>query len=151
MNDNNLNLLGFTVTRPAGKPYGVFAPESDKEYQCLLEFLHMPEVGETMLKEAVQYSEERGMDPRDTNYLWRNYRLGLKNAETGVDLKTSGGEVVHILFVVLLKAGKYTSMWIAFLCREEELDALKADQESYADKCIEWYEYQHTPPSGGKN
>lgn len=151
MNDNILDLSGFTVTRPAGKPYGVFDPKNDKEYQRLSDFLHMPEVKETFLKEAVQYSEEQKMDPMVTNHLWRIYAPGLKNAETGVELKTSRGEVVYILFVMLLKAGAFTSTWVAFLCREEELDALKADEDSYADECIEWLEYRYTPPSGGKN
>jgi hypothetical protein len=147
-----LNLSGFHLRQPEGKPYRVFDPAEDGEYERLAEFLHVNEIEDLALKEGYEVIERDGLDPFAEPLDWSRIYAAAFEDENGNKFTTTTGESVYVFFHVLLKGELYTKIWIAFLCSPEGYEALEQDQSPYDEKCRQWLEIGHKlPPAGGLN
>ena len=152
MNEETLDLSEFHLTHPPGKPYAVFDPKRDGEYEELSKFLHIAEIEELILKESAQKIEEEGeLAPGESSHASRIYGLGeITNPETGSALRIENDANIQVLFQVLLRDGRYTSNWIAFLCQKDGgIEALARDQEPYMERWRKLLELGHQQSSAG--
>lgn len=77
--------------------------------------------------------------------------MTLSDFETDTEIKTEKGETIYVLIVVMVKDGKFTKFWTAFLCSKRNSKYLFADQAVYHDIVPEVLEVGHTPPFHGLN
>jgi hypothetical protein len=135
------------------KPYWIFDPKSDAEYDQLAEFLHIDEIAAKLATEGEAHLEQAGggLEPRDQADWSRIYKVTLSDSETDAEIKTEKGETIYVLIVVMVKDGKFTKFWAAFLCSRKNSKYLFADQAAYHDIVREVLEACHTSPLHGLN
>jgi hypothetical protein len=135
------------------KPYWIFDPKSDVEYEQLEEFLHIDEIAAKLVTEGEAHLEQAGggLEPGEQADWSRIYKVTLSDSETDAEIKTEKGETIYVLIVVMVKDGKFTKFWAAFLCSKKNSKYLFADQAAYHDIVREVLEASHTPPLHGPN
>jgi len=144
MNEDILDLSKFHLTRPSGKPYAVFDPRTPREYDKLYELLHIAEVKETILAEALQIVERDNLDLSEPWQAARIYHLeDMRDAQTDRKLKLKDDAGLYVLMQIMLKEDRYTSLWVGFLCPENGVEVLAADQQSYFVKSGKYLKLGH--------
>ena len=135
------------------KPYWIFDPKSDAEYDQLAEFLHIEEIAAKLVTEGEAHLEQAGgtLELGEQADWSRIYKVTLSDSETDTEIKTEKGETIYVLIVVMVKDGKFTKFWTAFLCSKRNSKYLFADQAVYHDIVPEVLEVGHTPPFHGLN
>jgi hypothetical protein len=135
------------------KAYWIFDPKSDAECDQLAEFLHIEEIAAKLVTEGEAHLEQAGgaLEPGEQADWSRIYKLRLSDSETDTEIKTEKGETIYVLIVVMVKDGKFTQFWTAFLCSKKNSKYLFADQAAYHDIVREVLEVGHTPPLHSQN
>jgi len=135
------------------KPYGIFDPKSDAEYDQLAKLLHIDEIAAKLITEGEAHLEQAGggLEPGEQADWSRIYKVTLSDSKTAAEIKTKKGEIIYVLIVVMVKEGKFTKFWAAFLCSKKNSKYLFADQAGYHDIVREVLKASHTPPLHGLN
>jgi len=151
---DHLDLSAFHLRPQDGdKPYWIFDPISAAEYDQLEEFLHIDEIAAKIVAEGEAHLEQAGggLEPGEQADWSKIYKVTLADPETDAELKTEKGETIYVLMAVMVKDGKFTKFWAAFLCSKENSKYLFADQAAYHDEVREVLKVGHTPPLHGSN
>ena len=149
-----LDLSAFHLRPQDGdKPYRIFDPKSDAECEKLAKFLHIDEIALKILTEGQARLQQTGgaLEPGEKADWSKIYKVTLSDPETDTELKTEKRETIYVLIVVMVKDGKFTKFWTAFLCSKRNSKYLFADQAVYHDIVREVLEVGHTPPFHGLN
>jgi hypothetical protein len=143
MSDDIVDLSEFHLTHPPGKPYAVFDPQKDGEFEKLEKLLDVNGVEKLCRQEGVAILEkDQDFDPAVYQHWHRIYAVDLVGAQ-GRSLRLEGDATIHVLFQIYLKDEHYSKMWIAFLCPPGSVEQLVADQELYAERCYKTLETAH--------
>jgi hypothetical protein len=149
-----LDLSEFHLRPQNGaRPYFIFDPKGDAEYEKLAKFLHIDEIALKILTEGQARLEQTGgeLEPGERADWSKIYKVTLSDPETDAELKTEKRETIYVLMVVMDQNGKFTKFWVAFLCSKKNTKYLFADQDAYHDQVREVLEAGHTPHLYGWN
>jgi len=149
-----LDLSAFHLRPQNGdKPYWIFDPKSDAEYEKLARFLHIDEIALKILTEGQTHLEQTGggLESGEQADWSKIYKVKFSDPETNAELKTEKRETIYVLIVVMVKDDKFTKFWAAFLCSKRNSKYLFADQAAYHDVVREGLEVGHAPPLHGPN
>jgi hypothetical protein len=91
------------------------------------------EIAETILAEGHALLEQEGSElgPAEGVNWSRIYKVTMADTDSGVELRTEKGESVYVFIAVMVKGGKFSQWWLAFLCSEQNSEYLFADRVAY--------------------
>lgn len=138
----------------ADRPYLIFDPKTDQEYDRLAKFINIDELEQSILTKGIKQLEAEGRnlhEPADWSGIYKVTGSDPEITASGPEFKIEKGQSVYVFIAIIMKAGemkagKFTNVWMAFLCADKDVESLYADQQALLDRAA-----GRIPRFGGPN